>query len=382
MRHDVYYQPYSESDMTQLFGVKRDYRAVSYALCSAVVGIIFMRLIVYFAPIAQDTYGRSLAVTALFAIPVQLIFLLAIPFCIYKFYGGRTVKQVAEYSSCGRFKPYFLIAIPLGIFVYFTTLGVSSLWMALLRATGYVSSSSSPDMPEKFVFGFFVADVLLTAVLPAVCEEFVMRGGFLTTAKSVFKTIGCVVLCGVAFGLFHQNVKQVFYTALFGALAAFLALRLKSIYPAMLMHFTNNFCSVFFDYADNYDWAVGGGLFDVIDSLAATRAWALGLLFAAVVGISAGLVFLMLYFRDKKVVEKKLEVLKDSAFDATNKRVVLMGEFDPKRVENLEMEKEVYGADYREEKCRPSLRDIMIVIGLGVVTLLTTVFTYVWGFFY
>lgn len=368
--------------MNKLFGIKRDFRAVSYALCSAVVGIILMRIIVYFAPIDQSTYGMSIAVNALFALPVQLVFLLAVPFCIYKFYGGRTVKQVAEYSSCTSFKPYFLLAIPLGVFVYFTTIGVSSVWMALLRATGYVSVSATPDMPEKFVFGFFFAEIILTAVLPAVCEEFAMRGGFLTTAKSVLGTVGCVVLCGIAFGLFHQNIKQVFYTAIFGALAAFLTLRLKSIYPAKLMHFTNNFCSVFFDYADNYDWAVGGGLFDAIDSLAATRGWALAVIFVCVAGVSAGLVFLMLYIRDKKVTENKMEVLKDSAFDATNKRVVLMGEFDAKRVEDLEMEKEVYGADYREQKTKPTLRDVMIMIGLGVVTLLTTVFTYVWGFFY
>ncbi len=46
------------------------------------------------------------------------------------------------------------------------------------------------------------------------------------------------------------------------------------------------------------------------------------------------------------------------------------------------MEKEVYGADYAEEKYKPSARDVMIVVALGVTTVLTTVFTYVWGFFY
>ena len=74
--------------------------------------------------------------------------------------------------------------------------------------------------------------------------------------------------------------------------------------------------------------------------------------------------------------------IKDAAFDATNKRVVFMGEFDPERIESLEMEKEVYGKDYERARYKPALRDVMITIALGVVTLLTTVFTYVWGFFY
>lgn len=368
--------------MNTLTGVKRDYRAVSYALCSAVVGVIFMRIIVYFAAVPATDYGSMLASDALFTLPVQLVFFLAIPFCIYKFYGKRTVAQTLEYGSCTKFKPYYLLAIPLGLCVYFVTLGVSSVWSALLELTGYVHISSEPSMPQTFNFGFMFAEILMTALLPAVCEEFVMRGGMLTTAKRTWGVIGCTVLCGIAFGLFHQNIRQVFYTSLFGALAAFLTFKLKSVYPAMLMHFTNNFCGVYLSYADNYDWAVGGGFFRMIDALAAGRTWALALLFICAFVVGGGFAAVMLYFKDKKVMENKMETLKDAAFDVTNKRVVLMGEFDPERIERLEMEKEVYGSDYKEQKYRPTLRDVMIVIGLAVVTLATTVFTYVWGFFY
>lgn len=368
--------------MKALTGVQRDYRGVSYALCSAVVGVIIMRIVSYFTPIGGDDYGSSLASDALFSLPVQLLFFLGIPFLIYKFYGKRTVKEVAEYSSANGFKPYFLLALPLGFCVWVVTIGVSSAWQSLLGATGYNSSTYTPPMPESFNFGFFVADVLMTAILPAVCEEFVMRGGLLTTAQKTFRTVGCVVFCGIAFGLFHQNIKQVFYTSLFGALAAFMTIKLKSVFPAVLMHFANNFSSVFFDYADSYDFAIGGGFFDTINELGRDKPWALVLVYICVAIIGFGLVFLMLYMRERTVVEKKMEVIKDSGFDLTNKRVVLFGEADEERVKALEMEKEVYGEDYREQKYKPKVRDIMIITALGVVTLLTTVFTYVWGFFY
>lgn len=368
--------------MKELMGIKRDYRAVSFALISAVVGVILMRLLVSLVRVPVDGYGGELIGDAIFSLPVQLLFFLVVPFLIYKLYGRRTVNGVLEYSSIGKFKPYYLLALPIGFCVWIITLGVSSAWSALLDLTGYNYVPSSAPMPATFSFGFFIAEVLMTALLPAVCEEFCMRGGLLTTARTVFKTIGCVVFCGVAFGLFHQNVRQVFYTMLFGAFAAFLTIRMKSIYPAMLMHFTNNFCSVFFDYADNYDWAVGGGLYRTINELAVSRAWALVLVFFAIAVAGGGLTFLMLYLRERKVVAKKTEVIKDSAFDVTNKRVVLMGEFDAEKVKDLEMEKEVYGAGYNEKKIKPSLRDIAIIIALAAVTLCTTVFTYVWGFFY
>lgn len=362
--------------------LKRDYRAVSYTLVSAVVGLILMRLVVYFAPLDTSDYGGELANNALFTLITQLVFFLAVPFAIYKFYGKRTVKGVLEYSSIGGFKPYHLLAVPLGFCVLVLTIGISSTWMNILRFTGYNMPSSSPAMPTELNGGYLIADILLTAIIPAVCEEFCMRGGLLTTAKSTLKTVGCVVLCGVVFGLFHQNIKQVFYTTLFGTLAGFLTLKLKSIYPAMMMHFTNNFFSVLLDYATEYDWALGGGTYTFIDSVAASKPWALMLIFFAVLGIAAGLVILMLYMRERKIIQRKIDTIKDSGFDATNKRVVLMGEFDEEKVKNLEMEKQVYGADYEDVKYKPGARDIMIIVALGAVTVLTTVFTYVWGFFY
>lgn len=360
--------------------LKRDYRAVSMALCSAVVGVLFMRILVYFVPFDTSSYGGTLASDALFSLTVQLVFFLAVPFCIYMFYGKRSFKQTLEYSSFKGFKPYHLMALPLGFCVFIVTLGISSIWAALLSATGYNYSSSTP-LPDNFVAGYFVADIVLTAVLPAVCEEFVMRGGLLTTAKTRFGTVGCVVLCGVAFGLFHQNIRQVFYTMLFGALAAYLTLELKSIFPAVFLHFANNFLGVYFDYASTYGWAVGGSFYDIIDILSG-RVWALFIVLVSIIAIGVGLVFLMLYFKEKRVIARKMEILKDSAFDATKKRVVLMGDFDPDRIEELEMEKEVYGADYTAEKFKPAPRDIMLIVALGVVTVLTTIFTYVWGFFY
>lgn len=364
------------------FGVKRDCRAVSYALCSAVFGVLVMRLVVWLAPIDASSYGGQLGSSALFTLFTQLVFFLAVPFIIYMFYGRRSFAGVLEYGSFKGFKPYHLIALPLGACVFFITIGLSSAWSALLDLTGYNHVSSSAPMPESFNFGYFAADILLTAVLPAVCEEFVMRGGFLTTARRMFGTVGCVVLCGVAFGLFHQNIRQVFYTACFGALAAYMTIKLKSVYPAVIMHFANNFLSVYIDYATEYDWAVGGGLYGFLDGASGSRVWVIALCAIAVVAAAVGLVILMLYLKEKRVIEKKKDVIGESAFDATNKRVVLAGEFDPDRIAALEMEKEVYGADYAEERYKPTARDIMIAVALGVTTLLTTVFTYVWGFFY
>ncbi|MCH5154363.1 MAG: CPBP family intramembrane metalloprotease [Clostridiales bacterium] len=346
--------------------LKRDYKAVSYALASCVLGLIFMRLIVYFAALPSETYGQSLGSSALFSLCTQLIFFLAVPFCIYKFYGNRTVKKTLEFSRVGGFKLYYLLAVPLGISVYFLTIGVSSSWTALLKLTGYTVASSSPDMPENFVFGFFVADVLLTALLPAICEEFAMRGGLLTTVRRSYSDTFCIVLFAVIFGLFHQNIRQVFYTALFGALAAYLTLRTRSLYPAMLMHFTNNFCSVFIDYAVNYGWALGGGLYDIMGIM---PVWVLALVFLAVGLFGAAMVVIMMYLRDRRNIKKKRRLLIDYAFDMDAVRAA-------------EEQSGIIAERTDDKLYKPTLRDGALIIALLTVALCTTVFTYVWGFFY
>lgn len=328
---------------------KNDWACVTLVLLSCVVGTIVMRIISYFMP-AYSTYGGYLLSQAAFSLPVQLLLFLAAPFCIYKFVGKRTVRQTLEFGSYTKFSPCFLLAFPLGIAVYFITIGVSSGWTGMLRMTGYTVPSGAPDMPTEFNAGFLVAEILMTAVLPAVCEEFAMRGGLLTTAKRSFSRLACVLFCAVAFGLFHQNIRQVFYTALFGALAAYLVYETESIYPAVFMHFANNFCSVYFDYASNYGF-FGGGLFDVIT---AAPGWALALAFFAIILLCVALVIFMLYLHEKRALEKKRAVLRGGG-------MLPVGGIT---------------------QVKPTLYELAGVIALGTVAALTTLFTYAWGFLY
>lgn len=346
--------------------IKRDHRAASFALTSCILGVVAMRVVMYFLPLPSETYGDELISSAVFSLPTQLLFFLGVPFCVYKFYGKRTVRKTLEYGSFGKFAPFYLLAIPLGAAVYCATIGVSSAWSGLLRATGYNYVSSSPDMPSRFNAGYFVAEILMTAVLPAVCEEFAMRGGLLTALRRSFKKSACILICAIMFGLFHQNVRQVFYTALFGALAAYLTIETESIYPAMLMHFTNNFLSVFTDYATTYGWTAGGGFFGLLSSL---PVWALAAVFLLVALVGTALVLLMLYLRDRRNVKIKLKAIETA--DGAARRAVL---------------KEMVGSDAEKARAitliKPAVADVALAVALGTVAVCTTVFTYVWGFFY
>lgn len=323
----------------------RNVKAAAYVLCSCVFGVIFMRLVVYLAAIPTDTYTGELISSVVFALPVQLVFFLAVPFCIYKFYGKRTVRETLAYSSLGKFSPWFLLAVPIGIAVYFMTVSVSSAWTNILRLTGYTVPAGSPDKPATFNGGMFALEVLLTAALPAVCEEFCIRGGLLTEARGKTQKLTVVILFGIIFGLFHQNIRQVFYTSLFGAFAAYIVIETDSLYPAMLMHFTNNFLSVYLDYAADYGF-FGGGIFGMLGSM---PPWVVAVMLIVTVLFAAALTVLMLFFAGKREqAPQKSAELPCAACGGT----------------------------------AASVRDYALAIAVGVVAALTTLFTYIWGFYY
>lgn len=86
--------------------------------------------------------------------------------------------------------------------------------------------------------------LLIIAVLPAVFEEFVFRGVFFKIMEKKYSKTGLAVMTGLMFGGMHLNVFSFFQTAALGIIIGALLIRSGSIFPAMIMHFTNNAVSV------------------------------------------------------------------------------------------------------------------------------------------
>jgi sodium transport system permease protein len=84
--------------------------------------------------------------------------------------------------------------------------------------------------------------LLLLALTPAVCEEFVFRGVLLGGSRSLAPW-RMVVLNGLVFGAFHLSFETVIRflpTASLGMVIAWAVWRTGSIWVGMLMHFVNN----------------------------------------------------------------------------------------------------------------------------------------------
>ena len=221
-------------------------------------------------------------------------------------------------------------------------------------------------MPEKLNIGWLLLDIVLTAVLPGICEEFTNRGGLLTTMRSSFNPAQTTLIVGLAFGLFHQNITQLFYPMLFGMLMAVLVMKTKSIYPAIIVHFMNNALSVYIDYASVYPALPFHNFINSINMLTYNFLPVVVMMWAGVVAVGVGLFILILRLTKGKT--------------ATKTRVVSrVGGITILAVEGEEIEENEARPLEDTQLYKPTLRDSAFYIGSLVITIVTTIVTFYWG---
>lgn len=287
---------------------QRQFRATGLAIYVVAAALVLMRILSYFVSLAMlhstmAEWKQELILDACFTIPLQVGVLFFATLLIYKFTLKKSVKEVLELSNYT--KPQgkkIALAVLMGFCVYLGTMGVSAIWRAIISMFGYTSSSSASVMPSRFNFGLMFVSLLLTAVLPAICEEFATRGILSRTLDNSFSETKTIVLGGLAFGLFHQYIEQFFYTFVFGMLLTFIVIRTRCIWYGMIVHFINNAISVYMQYAQAYDFALGGGFDDMIDRVTQSN-FGVGLIYLV---FAAGLIASILLA--KAIAGKKKQV--------------------------------------------------------------------------
>lgn len=355
---------------------RKTYRTMGLVCFVIAFGIASIRLALTF--FLRFVSLDDIVVSTIFSFVGQVGINVIAVWLLMKFCLKLNIRQVASFSNFRKTKWYnYVLALVLGFVNFFVTIGLSTIWMVILIMLGYTSTSSGSSIAEFSAF-IFILQIFITAVLPAFCEEFAIRGGLFTTLKGSLSGTKFILISGLIFGLFHQNITQVFYTGVMGCMFAFLLLKTRSIWPCIILHFTNNFLSVYIDYASSLGW-FGGDLYTVIGITAQNNILLLAgswLLFVAGV---IGLLYLISFLNKTKNLEKQKELILNSGFDHTNKRLILVGQENKALVKELGMDNLVYGNTLQESLFKPSLRDNVFYIGAGVCCALYTIFTFVYG---
>ena len=204
---------------------------------------------------------RSLVTTLIIQLGIMFILPLMLC-CIFFRKKPKEIFKHNEYKRIG-FKAV-MVCFALGILIYMLNVAISAVSNGIIQSFGYknyVTGEASSLSPKQL----FLFELLLVAFLPALCEEFLHRGILLQGIRSIgYKK--AIIISGLLFGLIHFAITQTFYATVIGILLGFVAIASKSIFPAIVIHFTNNTISLYLSFASTYNWP-GSGAIDSISGL-------------------------------------------------------------------------------------------------------------------
>lgn len=158
-------------------------------------------------------------------------------------------------------KKWVLPAILAVIAINFTLSLVNNVMISSLSPSlisQLIEPSEMEGKPLYEIVIFFFLSIISTAVVPALCEEYLFRGGVLTEMLPFGKSTA-IFASSFLFGLMHQNPFQFLYTMIMGIAIGYIYVKSKSIWACVLLHFLNNLVTVIEEYIPlitNEEWLV------------------------------------------------------------------------------------------------------------------------------
>lgn len=303
-------------------------------------------------------------------------------------------KKVVE--SCNFHRCNFavvLISIGIGVLSFFINIAVSSLFNGILSFTGYdFSKFSSGTSASSMTIGNFFIDVLIVAVLPAFCEEFLHRGLVLQGIKHAgYKK--AIVISSVLFALLHFNIRQVSYAFVIGLILGLISVVAKNIWPSIIVHFVNNFISTYIDYAQANGWFMGDLLDNISSALTNNNSAIVFVCCVIILLVVIALLCLLIWRLYKQSIYKSVYKAIDKVYEAEGSKKdspIVISKSDATRdiIENCTL----LNLDYHsmqnpidavlpKEKSRYKTipKDRIFMWGAAVMGALVTLFTYIWG---
>lgn len=355
-----------------------------------------------FTSLVSVSSGVSIVLNLL----IQVGFMFCIPLFLYKMLRKKTTKEVFKEFNCKKinFKAV-LITLLIGFIVYFLNLAIASFFNIFIYGTGYDPSFGMSSASETYPLINFIKDIIITAILPGICEEFCHRGLLLNGYKQLDMK-KAILLVGFLFGLMHLNIEQFFYASIIGMFLTFLVYVTGSIIPSMIVHFMNNFMGLYLTFASYHNLPFGNFSENLGEALASGSEVVVFLAIIFVVILFLGLLAYLIFLLMKQTRVKQFENLARKAI-AQKQREELFKEFNldvnevDKQDGNLPTEKmpeviikdrpnglknvfvdinftnNLLEGDYFIKK--PTLKDKMFLYGTIFIGVFITISTLIWG---
>ena len=193
-----------------------------------------------------------------YSLVAQILCMGLLPLSVLLALGGGSAAdhfRVMRYKAPRDAKTCLLVCLGLMVLITPFTMAFNALTNLLFIVVGY--KRVYPVGTIYLGVGDFFAMLAITAVLPAIFEEFAHRGVLLSGLEYRGSERTAIILCAVMFGLMHTNPSQMIFATFGGLVFAYVVVKTDSIIPAMCAHFANNAISVFLDYSSQTQNAFG-----------------------------------------------------------------------------------------------------------------------------
>ncbi len=325
---------------------------------------------------------------------IQIVILLLLPAvltCLLKRISPKNLVTSCNFNKCN-FR-VILISIGIGLLCFFINIAVSSLFNGILAFTGYDFTKFSYGVEaESMTVWNFLIDVLIVAVIPAFCEEFLHRGLVLQGIKHAgFKK--AIVISSMLFALLHFNIRQVSYAFVIGLILGLVSVVAKNIWPSIIIHFINNFISTYLDYAEANGWWLGNTMDSVSNALTNNNSALVFVVCVIVLLVIIALLCLLMWRLYKQSILKSVYSAIDKVYEAEGAKKdspIKINKDDATRdiIENCTL----LNLDYHSmqnpidailpkeiSRYKTIPRDRIFMWGAVVMAGLITLFTYIWG---
>lgn len=326
-----------------------------------------------------------------YSLIVQGLIMVGIPLLLYFLLMPKKERIVANTL---KFQPIkgkaVLITFAIGVILFVVNIGVASFFNGVISFFGYnvpMGMYASPT-PTKISLGTFFFELLITAVVPAFCEEFLHRG-ILLNGISPIGYRKAIIFSSILFGMMHMSITQVFYAAILGLIIGFLVVMTKSIWVGVILHFTNNALNVYLAYASRFGW-VGKNFYTILDVFLTSSNFLFSML--AILALLAILVIFLAYFISKlyriTVLDRVGNAVKDIIPDGENE------EETTAMIEEMIKNNSTLTTEYNlkqnpldivlpkeKDNIKPRLNENLFLIGALILGALVNISTFIWGLF-
>lgn len=226
---------------------KKNIKLLSKAAGLSVIGYVLVQnilsVLIFMTPLG-NLYMTDATVQSIVTIFYSVLSLL-IPFGVAGFFlEKRTGTDIFKFGKPVS-TPLMLSATALGFFVCLVGNYITSVFVSLADFAGITLTSPEYTVPEDFA-GRLVY-VLAVAAVPALVEEFAIRGAVLQPLRRYGDKFA-ILASAVVFAVLHGNLIQAPFALIAGIGIGYAVCITNSIWTGVLIHFCNNFYAVMTEF--------------------------------------------------------------------------------------------------------------------------------------